>query len=143
MGTTKEESRISKHDRIEHSRRISRTSTSLRPRLSRLADIALMGSRSSRIDRLSPRHSPAGLILRFRSRPHLIGVSAMCADMLFHIILSGEGLIADGAMNALFAGMLLAMTGGMAGGGEGGSAPVAGGIRTRVLILSACVAGLS
>lgn len=67
----------------------------------------------------------------------------MRPNMLFHVIFSRKSLIADRAMNAFFTGMLLSVAGSMAGGCEGGCAPVAGSIRTRVLVLPARSAGTS
>jgi hypothetical protein len=60
----------------------------------------------------------------------------MSADVLLHIVLSSECLVADGAMHTLLAGVLLAMAGGVTRGRECSGASVAYGKRARVLILS-------
>lgn len=59
----------------------------------------------------------------------------MCSLMLFHVVLSGEGFVADGAVNTLFPCMLLAVTSGMAGCGEGSAAVVRLCVRARILVL--------
>lgn len=55
--------------------------------------------------------------------------------MLFHVVLPGEGLVADWAVDALLTRMLLAVSSCMARGGEGCSARVGHGVRARVFVL--------
>jgi len=60
----------------------------------------------------------------------------MSANVLLHIILASECLVADGAMHALLAGVLFAMAGGVTRRRERSKASMARGIRARILVLS-------
>ena len=60
----------------------------------------------------------------------------MGADMLLHIVLAGKGLITNRTEHTLLAGVSLAMTSSMSGGGEGGRTVVTGRIRTGVFVLA-------
>lgn len=83
-------------------------------------------------------HGPAGITLRFRRGSHFIRVRAVGANVLLHIVFSREGLVTDRAVDALFAGVLLAMASGVAGRRECRCAAVAGCVGAGILVLSAC-----
>lgn len=55
--------------------------------------------------------------------------------MLFHVVLPRKCFVANRAVDALFAGMLLAVASCMARGGEGSSTSVRCGIRAWVFVL--------
>lgn len=55
--------------------------------------------------------------------------------VLLHVVFAGECLVADRAMNALFASMFLAMPSCVTGCGEGGAAVVGLGVGAEVLVL--------
>ena len=58
----------------------------------------------------------------------------MSALVLFHVIFSGEGFVAGGAVDVLFARVLFAVAGGVTGGGEGVGAGEACGVRTGIFL---------
>ena len=60
----------------------------------------------------------------------------MGADMLLHVVLAGKGLVTNRTEHTLLAGVSLAMTSSMSGGGEGGRTVVTGRIRTGVFVLA-------
>lgn len=55
--------------------------------------------------------------------------------VLLHVVFARKGFVAGGAEDVLFARMLLAMTSGVAGRGEGVATRIAGGMRTGVFFL--------
>lgn len=58
----------------------------------------------------------------------------MCALVLFHVVFAREGFVACGAENVFLPGVFLAMAGGVAGGGEGVGAGVAGCMRAGIFL---------
>lgn len=74
--------------------------------------------------------------IRRHGRRHILGVGAVRADVLLHVVFPGECLVADGAVDALLPCVLLPVTGGMAGCRKCRRAAVAGSKRTRVLVLA-------
>lgn len=60
----------------------------------------------------------------------------MRADMLLHIVLASKGLVANGAMYALLARVLLAVAGCVAGRRERSGAAMARGIGAWILVLA-------
>lgn len=60
----------------------------------------------------------------------------MGAFVLLHVVFARKGFVAGGAKDVLFACMLLAMTGGVAGRGEGVATRIAGGVGTGVFFLN-------
>lgn len=71
-----------------------------------------------------------------RRRGLPVRVRSMCAAMLLHVVLAGEGLVAHGAVDTLLPGMLLPMARGVARGGEGRGAGVRHRVGTRVFVLA-------
>lgn len=59
----------------------------------------------------------------------------MGALVLLHIVFAGEGFMAGGAEDIFLARVFLAMASGVARGGEGIAASVAGSMRARILLL--------
>lgn len=59
----------------------------------------------------------------------------MRPNMLLHVVLAGESLIANRTMHTLLAGVLLAVAGSMARSGERRRAAMTRRIRTQVLVL--------
>ena len=90
--------------------------------------------------RVAPPGRPAttAIAVPIRSYPcgHLFRVRAVCADVLLHIVLPREGLVADGAVDALLPRVFLSMTSGMPGGRERRRAAVAGSKWAGVLVLT-------
>lgn len=79
--------------------------------------------------------APGRLLLLLLLLSHILRMRAMRANMLLHVVLARKRLVADGTEHALLARMLLAVARCMARRGEGGSAAVAGRVRTGVLVL--------
>lgn len=88
------------------------------------------------IARVRPSRDPASVRLGFRGRAHIVRMGAVSADMLFHVVLAGEGFVADGTVDALLAGMLLAVPGCVARCRERGRTPVARRVGAGILVLA-------
>lgn len=82
-----------------------------------------------------PAAAPIAFPVGGHPRGHLFRVSPVRPDMLLHVVLAGERLVADRAMDAFLPGVLLAVAGGMARGGKSCGAAMAGSKRARVLVL--------
>lgn len=82
---------------------------------------------------------PRGRVaLTVRGGAHIVGMGAVSANMLFHIVLASEGFIADGTVHAFLTGVFLPVAGSVSRGRECSRAAMGYRIRTRVLVLSPC-----
>lgn len=89
------------------------------------------------IARVRPTRPPTSFRLGFGRRAHVVGMCAVSADMLLHIVLAGEGLVADGTVDTLLARVLFPVSGGVARRRECSRTPVARRIRAWILVLAA------
>lgn len=71
-----------------------------------------------RIARLWPSYCPPRIPLGLGCGAHIVGVGAVSADVLFHVVFPGERLVANGAMDVLLACVLLAVARSVAGSRE-------------------------
>lgn len=82
-----------------------------------------------------PATAAIAIPIRRHGRRHILGMGAVRANVLLHVVFPGECLVADGAVDALLPCVLLSVAGGVAGCRKRRRAAVAGSKRTRVLVL--------